>query len=70
MPGEPLRWAATPTAHPPPRLLAEVEALAAERFRAAVTLALEADHELADALAERRVDPYGAAAALARRASA
>jgi LAO/AO transport system kinase len=52
------------------RLLAEVEALAAERFRAAVTVALEADHELAAALAERRVDPYGAAAALARRASA
>jgi hypothetical protein len=47
-----------------------VEALAAERFRAAVTVALEADHELAAALAERRVDPYGAAAALARRASA
>jgi LAO/AO transport system kinase len=64
----------TPSGAPPatlrPRLLAEVEALAAERFRAAVTLALEADQELADGLAERRVDPYGAAAALARRASA
>jgi len=51
------------------RLLAEVEALAAGRFRLAVASALEADQELATDLTERRVDPYGAAAALARRAS-
>jgi len=51
------------------RLLAEVESLAAERFRVAVASALEADVRLAGDLAERRVDPYGAAAALARRAS-
>ena len=51
------------------RLLAEVESLAAERFRMAVMSALEADEGLAADLAERRVDPYGAAAALARRAS-
>jgi LAO/AO transport system kinase len=51
------------------RLLAEVESLAAERFRVAVASALEADARLAGDLAERRVDPYGAAAALARRAS-
>ena len=51
------------------RLLAEVESLAAERFRVAAAAALEADDDLATDLAERRVDPYGAAAALARRAS-
>ena len=51
------------------RLLAEVEALAAERFRLAVASALEADPELSGDLVARRVDPYGAAAALARRAS-
>jgi LAO/AO transport system kinase len=51
------------------RLLAEVESLAAERFRVATAAALEADPDLAADLAERRVDPYGAAAALARRAS-
>ena len=51
------------------RLLAEVEALAAGRFRLAVASVLEADQELATDLTERRVDPYGAAAALARRAS-
>jgi LAO/AO transport system kinase len=51
------------------RLLSEVESLAAERFRLAVAAALEADPRLAADLAERRVDPYGAAAALARRAS-
>jgi LAO/AO transport system kinase len=51
------------------RLVAEVESLAAERFRVAVASALEADARLAGDLAERRVDPYGAAAALARRAS-
>jgi LAO/AO transport system kinase len=52
-----------------PRLLAEVGSLAAERFRLAVDAALAADPDLAADLAERRVDPYGAAAALARRAS-
>jgi LAO/AO transport system kinase len=51
------------------RLLSEVESLAAERFRLAAASALEADPQLAADLAERRVDPYGAAAALARRAS-
>ncbi len=51
------------------RLLAEVGSLAAERFRLAVAAALLADPDLATDLAERRVDPYGAAAALARRAS-
>jgi GTPase len=51
------------------RLLAEVGSLAAERFRLAVDAALAADPDLAADLAERRVDPYGAAAALARRAS-
>jgi LAO/AO transport system kinase len=51
------------------RLLAEVGSLAAERFRLAADAALAADPDLAADLAERRVDPYGAAAALARRAS-
>jgi LAO/AO transport system kinase len=51
------------------RLLAEVGSLAAERFRLAAQAALAADPDLAADLAERRVDPYGAAAALARRAS-
>jgi LAO/AO transport system kinase len=51
------------------RLLAEVEGLAAERFRVAIAAALEADGDLAADLAERRVDPYRAAATLARRAS-
>jgi LAO/AO transport system kinase len=51
------------------RLLAEVGSLAAERFRLAAEAALAADPDLAADLAERRVDPYGAAAALARRAS-
>jgi GTPase len=51
------------------RLLAEVGSLAAERFRLAAEAALAADPGLAADLAERRVDPYGAAAALARRAS-
>jgi len=49
------------------RLLAEVESLAAERFKLAVASALAADPELVSDLAERRVDPYRAAAALARR---
>jgi len=51
------------------RLVAEVESLAAERFRLAVAAALTDDPALATDLVERRVDPYGAAAALARRAS-
>jgi LAO/AO transport system kinase len=51
------------------RLLAEVGSLAAERFRLAAEAALVADPNLAADLAERRVDPYEAAAALARRAS-
>ena len=49
------------------RLLAEVESLAAERFKLAAASALAADPELVSDLAERRVDPYRAAAALARR---
>ena len=49
------------------RLLAEVESLAAERFKLAVAAALADDPELVTDLTERRVDPYRAAAALARR---
>jgi LAO/AO transport system kinase len=51
------------------RLLREVEALAAERFRLRVTSVLEADDELANDLVERRVDPYEAAAMLVTRAA-
>jgi LAO/AO transport system kinase len=51
------------------RILREVESLAAERFRLTVTSELEADEELANALVERRVDPYEAAAMLVRRAA-
>ena len=51
------------------RLLREVEALAAERFRTLAAGALRADPDLADDLAERRTDPYRAAAILAERAS-
>jgi len=51
------------------RLLAEVESLAAERFKLAVTGALAADPDLVTDLIERRVDPYRAAAALAHRTS-
>ena len=50
------------------RLLREVEALAAERFRGRVAAALEADPSLAGELAARRIDPYGAAAMLVDRA--
>jgi LAO/AO transport system kinase len=46
------------------RLLREVEALAAERFRVRVAAALEADDGLVEDLLERRIDPYGAAAML------
>ncbi len=52
------------------RLLDEVESLAAERFRRAAAAALEADPALADDLAERRIDPYAAAAALVRQPEA
>ncbi len=51
------------------RLLAEVESLAAERFKLAVADALAADPDLVADLTERRVDPYRAAAALAHRTS-
>ena len=51
------------------RLLAEVESLAAERFKLAVADALAADPALVADLTERRVDPYRAAAALAHRTS-
>ena len=51
------------------RLLAEVESLAAERFKLAVAAQLAEDAELVADLTERRVDPYRAAAALARRTS-
>ena len=40
------------------RLLREVEALAAERFRSMATDALEADEALAGDLVDRRIDPY------------
>ena len=52
------------------RLLREVEALAAERFRLRVAAALEADDGLVGDLIERRIDPYGAAAMLERQAQA
>ena len=52
------------------RLLREVEALAAERFRVRVAAALEADDRLVGDLLERRIDPYGAAAMLERQAQA
>ena len=51
------------------RLLREVESLAAERFRVQVATALAADPALAGDLAERRIDPYGAAAMLVDRAA-
>jgi LAO/AO transport system kinase len=50
------------------RLLKEAESLAAERFRVRAAEALEGDPALADDLAERRIDPYGAAQELLRRA--
>jgi LAO/AO transport system kinase len=49
------------------RLLREVETLTAERLRAAVRELLSSDTALADDLAERRLDPYRAAAILADR---
>jgi len=52
------------------RLLREVESLAAERFRLRAAETLEADDELAGGLVGRRIDPYAAAARLARGPSA
>lgn len=52
------------------RLLREVEGLTAERLRGAIRESLAADDSLADDLAERRVDPYRAAAILTERVSA
>jgi len=46
-----------------------VESLAAERFKLAVAAHLSDDPELVADLTERRLDPYRAAAALARRSS-
>jgi LAO/AO transport system kinase len=51
------------------RLLREAESLAAERFRIRAAGVLEADPALGEALAERRIDPYGAAEELLRRAA-
>ncbi|HEX7248627.1 MAG TPA: methylmalonyl Co-A mutase-associated GTPase MeaB [Actinomycetota bacterium] len=51
------------------RLLREVEALAAARFRLEIARALQADPALTDDLVHRRTDPYAAAAMLARRAA-
>jgi GTPase len=50
------------------RLLREVESLTAERLRGAIRELLESDRSLADDLAERRIDPYRAAAILMERA--
>ncbi len=49
------------------RLRAEVESLAAERFKVAAAARLEADASLVEDLAARRTDPYRAADLLARR---
>jgi LAO/AO transport system kinase len=57
---------AAPRRAPPP---AGRGALAAERFKLAVAAQLAEDAELVADLTERRVDPYRAAAALARRTS-
>ena len=51
------------------RLLREVESLAAERFRAVATSALQSDVALAGDLTTRRIDPYAAAAMLVRLAA-
>ena len=50
------------------RLLREVESLTAERLRGAIGELLDADDSLVDDLAERRIDPYRAAAILMERA--
>jgi LAO/AO transport system kinase len=52
------------------RLLAEAESLVAERFRSAAAARFASDPELGAAVAERRMDPYRAAAELARRSTA
>jgi hypothetical protein len=52
------------------RLLQEAESLAAERFRVRASDVLEGDPALAEDLVERRIDPYGAAEELLRRAIA
>ncbi|MGE5227807.1 MAG: methylmalonyl Co-A mutase-associated GTPase MeaB [Planctomycetaceae bacterium] len=49
------------------RVRAEVESLAAERFRVAAAARLEADASLLQDLAARRIDPYRAADLLAQR---
>ncbi len=49
------------------RLLREVESLTAERLRGAIRELLDADVSLVDDLAERRIDPYRAAAILMER---
>ena len=46
------------------RLLREVEALAAERFKAAAAVRLERDSALVERLDGRRLDPYQVAAEL------
>ncbi|MEX2406383.1 MAG: methylmalonyl Co-A mutase-associated GTPase MeaB, partial [Actinomycetota bacterium] len=50
------------------RLLREVESLTAERLRGAIRELLDSDVSLVDDLAERRIDPYRAAAILMERA--
>ncbi|MEX2204035.1 MAG: methylmalonyl Co-A mutase-associated GTPase MeaB [Actinomycetota bacterium] len=50
------------------RLLHEVESLTAERLRGTIRELLDADVSLVDDLAERRIDPYRAAAILMERA--
>jgi hypothetical protein len=50
-------------------MLAEVESLAAERFRVAAREALESDAALAGDLLARRTDPYRTAAMLMRLAA-
>ncbi len=50
-------------------MLREVEALTAERFRAAAAEALGGDQALAGDLLARRTDPYRAAAMLMRLAA-
>jgi LAO/AO transport system kinase len=51
------------------RLLREVEALAAERFRVSAAATLESDPGLVDDLAARRLDPYAAAAMLVEKSA-
>ncbi|MGZ5353139.1 MAG: methylmalonyl Co-A mutase-associated GTPase MeaB [Actinomycetota bacterium] len=50
------------------RLLREVESLTAERLRGTIRELLDSDVSLVDDLAERRIDPYRAAAILMERA--